>query len=189
MIALGNGESRKNLKLKNIEDKIVGCNAACRDFDLNHVVCVDHRMVNEALQSSAKNIYTRKDWVDRFEDPRVQTVPALPFKGRSKADDPWNWGSGPYAVLIASCLDSDISLIGFDLYSHNGKINNCYKGTPNYDVSEKRAVDPRYWIHQIGRIFSYFDYNHYTIYAAEDWECPREWKLFNVEVDSISKLL
>jgi len=189
MIVLGNGESRKGLNLESINDNIVGCNALCRDFDPDHLVCVDQRMVSEALNSKCANIYTRRDWLDRFTDPRVQPVPLLPFSGKSRPDDPWNWGSGPYAVLIASCLDRVISLIGFDLYSTDGKINNLYKNTANYDNADKRAVDPRYWIYQIGRVFKYFDYNHYTVYCKPEWNIPAEWKYFNVQVDNISNLL
>jgi 6-pyruvoyltetrahydropterin/6-carboxytetrahydropterin synthase len=38
--------------------------------------------------------------------------------------------------------------------------NNIYKDTDNYNIAKKRAVDPSYWIHQIGRIFKHFS-KHY----------------------------
>jgi hypothetical protein len=47
-----------------------------------------------------------------------------------------------------------------------------YKGTPNYDPADKRAVDPRYWTHQIGMVFNCFPKIHFTIYN-NDWKLPQ----------------
>ena len=61
IIAIGNGESRKNIDLNSIATKKIGCNAIYRDFDVDHLICVDKRMVLEALESNANNnslIYT-----------------------------------------------------------------------------------------------------------------------------------
>ena len=44
-------------------------------------------------------------------------------------DEPFHWGSGPYAVLLATFLSKYIKLIGFDLYGIDGKLNNVYENT------------------------------------------------------------
>jgi len=114
-------------------------------------------MVTEAIENNFPNkILTRKDWIDRFKSTDVLAVPDLPYKGTERVDEPFQWGSGPYAVLQASLQSKKINLIGFDLYSETKKINNVYKDTDNYDESDKDAIDPRYWIHQIGKVLNAF---------------------------------
>ena len=66
-------------------------------------------------------------------------------------------------------------------------MNNIYKGTPNYIDADKRAVDPRYWIHQIGMVFKSFPKIQFTIYQ-DNWELPKAWNQSNVMVDKISKI-
>jgi len=77
-------------------------------------------------------------------------------------------------------------MIGFDLWSETKFVNNCYKDTENYDPATKRAVDPRYWICQIGRVFECFPQTEFTIYQKPDWQLPEKWNCTNVQVDKIS---
>ena len=145
-------------------------------------------MVKEAINFGAtqdRTVYTRPDWNQRFS---VESVPSLPYQGTTKADDPFNWGSGPYAVLLGTVLSNDLQLIGFDLYSTDNKINNVYKDTVNYKSSEDRAVDPRYWIYQIGRVIECSPQTKFTFFQTADWQLPNSWKKFNVTVDRISSL-
>jgi hypothetical protein len=79
-------------------------------------------------------------------------------------------------------------LLGFDLYSKDQFTNNIYKDTDNYNVATKRAVDPSYWIHQIGRIFKHFSNKEFIIHQDEDWVIPKEWKNSNVTVDKLANL-
>ena len=187
--AIGNGESRNKVSIDNLTGIKVGCNGILRDYNVDYLVCVDRRMVTEALQNSFPNkILTRKDWIDRFKSPNVNPVPDLPYKGTERVDEPFQWGSGPYAVLQASICSKKIKLIGFDLYSNTNKINNLYKGTENYDEADKDPIDPRYWIHQIGKVFECFPKKKYKIYQIEDWKLPKAWKYSNVSVDNINNL-
>lgn len=195
MWAIGNGESRKNVDINLLHTPKVGCNAICRDFDVDHLICVDRRMVNEAidLEVNSKNtlIYTRKDWHPMYKDAkRIRELPDLPYVGVDRWDEPFQWGSGPYAVLLAAklCKEKQVKLLGFDLYSKTNNVNNLYKDTKNYDDSHKRAVDPRYWIHQIGMVFKYYTKTRFTIYQDEGWQLPKAWKYTNVKVDSISNI-
>jgi hypothetical protein len=150
-------------------------------------------MVEEALRGNANTngtlIYTRPDWVNRYVARGIRTVPPLPYKGDERWDEPFQWGSGPYAVLVAATYAKEryVNLIGFDLGSKTKTVNNIYKGTPNYDDADKRAVDPRYWIHQIGMVFNCFPKIQFTIYN-DDWELPKAWKYSNVVVDTISNI-
>lgn len=189
MFVIGNGESRQDVNLDLLAGPKIGCNAVFRDSYTEYLVCVDRSMVKETQSVGAdldRAVYTRADWYQRFG---VQCVPDLPYKGSCKADDAFNWGSGPYAVLLAATLTTDVNLIGFDLYSNNNLYNNIYKDTPNYKASTTRPVDPRYWIHQIEKVFEHFPLTHFRIFQNDDWLMPDKWKKSNVTVDSISKLV
>ena len=188
MLVIGNGESRANIDIDSIKDTKIGCNAILRDYFVEHLVCVDRKMVREAIDADYKsNIYTRKDWIDEFKAYGILTVPELPYTGQERADQPFHWGSGPYAVLIACNLGNDINMIGFDLHSKDKYMNNIYKDTCNYNKSDHHFIDPRYWIHQIGVLMQLYPYKRFTIYQ-KDWTLPNQWKLPNVSVDSPKKL-
>lgn len=188
MLIIGNGESRKNIDLNNVKMPKIGCNAVFRDNYTEYLVCVDRQMIKEAVSCSAdkdRQIYTRVDWNTRFG---VNPLPDLPYQGNTKADDPFNWGSGPYAVLLGAMHSSQLHIIGFDLYSKDGNINNVYKDTTNYKSSTERAVDPRYWIYQIGRIIEHFPQTQFRFFQTDAWQLPSSWKKSNVTVDKISNI-
>ena len=187
---IGNGESRQKTNLHTLTGYTIGCNAIARDHNVDLIVCVDRRMVKEALDNNFSNIIlTRKEWIDRFKlFPNVKLVPNLPYKGKDRPDEPFQWGSGPYAVLAGAMMSKKIKLIGFDLYSTNGYVNNVYKDTENYDKSTKTNIDPRYWIHQIAKVFECFGKKRFIIYQTQDWELPKAWEFPNVSVDNINKL-
>ena len=187
MIAIGNGESRSEINIDRIAETKVGCNAIVRDHIVEHLVCVDKRMLKECIENSvnAGTIYTRANHI-KGGSQIVHGVPQLPYTGKQRWDDPFHWGSGPYAVLLAAGLSHKVKMIGFDLYSKGDLVNNCYKETKNYDPSTKKAVDPRYWIHQIGKVFECFPHTEFTIFQTLDWQLPQKWNLSNVYVDKIS---
>jgi hypothetical protein len=165
-----------------------------RDHEVDYLVCVDRRMVNEAIEDTINEttlVYTRKDWYGSYQHLKnIREVPNIPYEAVIRADEPFQWGSGPYAVLLAATLSKErsVSLVGFDLYSNNKLVNNVYKGTQGYDASNKSAVDPRYWIHQIGKVFECFPKVNFTVYRPLGWETPKAWMRSNVEVDNISNI-
>ena len=182
-LIIGNGESRKKINLNLLKNNFTtfGCNAICRDFEIDHLVCVDRRMVKEALAHKVQNIYTRQDWKKYFPGPDVQTVPDLPYKGDKRWDNPFHWGSGPYALLLSVTMNpQNCHLIGFDLYSETEKVNNVYKGTENYVDKHHRSIDPSYWIKQVARIFDLYPSIKFYIYNNNDWKIPKEWSFSNV---------
>ena len=196
---LGNGESRAFLNLPKITKghTIIGCNALYRDIRVDHLICCDKRMAEEAVKNiehKDTKIYVRDSWYRYFrkikKDKRVNQLPQVPKPegSRRKQDEAFHWGSGPYAVLVASALPNvtEVRLLGFDLYGIDNKINNIYKGTPNYKEAGYQAVDPSFWKYQIGKVFSYNSHIKFTIYNRVDWNMPLEWKLNNVNFSPFS---
>jgi hypothetical protein len=194
MYAIGNGESRAHLNIDKLSGTKVGCNAILRQFSVEHLVCCDRRMVQEAIAADYNlhsYIYTRSDWYRHFaQHVRVRELPKLPYAGKERWDDPFNWGSGPYAVLLAARLaeQETVKLLGFDLYGNGKLVNNIYKGSPNYSGAASRSVDPKYWILQIGKIFELYKNQQFVIYQTEDWTLPEAWNYSNVSVDNISNI-
>lgn len=193
MYAIGNGESRKNIDINQLQGPRVGCNAIMRDYAMDYLVCVDNKMVDEAIRRGINEttlVYTRHNWIDQYKTKNIRRVPDLPYKGNERWDDPWHWGSGPYAVLVAATYakEKEVKLLGFDLYGNEGKINNVYKDTDGYKESDHNFINPVYWIHQIGMIFQCFPKINFTIYQPNDWALPKAWNERNVKVDNISKI-
>lgn len=201
MYVFGNGESRKQINLDTLQGYKIGCNAIIRDYQVDELVCVDRRMVEEAIRIGANNnckIYTRKDWIKRFANvSNINEVPNLPYKSNLREDEPIHWGSGPYAILIAvnnltsfsDQLNREINLIGFDLYSKTKFVNNIYKDTDSYGKSNSKSIDPRYWIHQIGKIIELFPFIKFNVYQSNHWALPTAWNKPNCELHNISSLL
>lgn len=173
ILIAGNGLSRKNLDLT--EFTIIGCNAICRDIHTDFLVACDKRMVKEAIARQIDPIYTRERWRKAFNHPSLQTLPTLPYRGTQRQDEPINWGSGPYAVLLGCTITDHLYMAGFDLYK-----GNIYRATPNYN---NKDVDPSYWIYQIAKLFEIYNTKRFTILADDKWILPKEWSLPNVEVD------
>ena len=192
MLVIGNGESRKGVDLNTYYGKKIGCNAIHRDYQVDHLICVDRRMVEEAVTSDVNEtaiVYTRHDWIDTYKKTqKVRTVPLLPYKGTERWDEPFQWGSGPYAVLLGATLSTEVKMIGFDLFSETTSVNNIYKDTNGYNESTKNAVDPRYWIHQIGMVFECFPKTQFKILNKHKWLLPKRWNFDNVSLDTLNIL-
>lgn len=196
-LVIGNGESRAFLDLSPLKNVVtlIGCNAIHRDLRVDHLICCDHRMVQEVLKRKKsrkiQNIYTRQRYFVDFnkiqQERRVKVLPDLPYQGIQKPDQPEHWGSGPYAVLLAGVLGfKEIYILGFDLHSKTRLVNNVYKNTPNYLEESKPAVDPAYWIYQIRKVFTSYPDTAFKIFNHPEWQIPDEWKLPNVSVFDIN---
>ena len=193
MYVFGNGESRTSIDINKLDGIKIGCNAIYRDFKVDHLVCADKRMLLEAMDSNYNQyakVYTRKNhFVNYQHQKNIRMVPSLPYVGSERPDDPIHWGAGPYAVLLAAKMTTDdIHLLGFDLYGVDNKVNNIYKDTANYALAHKSAVDPRYWIYQIGKVFECFPNTQFVIHQDKNWQLPKSWKQPNIMVDCIDNL-
>ena len=185
MIVVGNGESRQKVDIGGLYGSKIGCNAVHRDLFVNHLVCIDRRPLTEALAANLNSttIWTRPEY---RVHPCVE-VPEVP-QGNQRPDQPKHWGSGPYAVLIATLFSKEIHMIGFDLYGNGNLINNVYKGTDCYAENTSPAVDPRYWIYQISRVFSANTDKYFIVYNTENWIMPESWCLANVEFKTLDSI-
>jgi hypothetical protein len=146
-------------------------------------------MAEEAVNNPATKdteIYVRDHWHHYFRKIRknknINLLPEVPTQGELKRDQAEHWGSGGYAVLLAAVLGhKEVALIGFDLYPIDHAVNNIYKGTMNYSKTGSQAVDPSYWIYQIGEVFMHYPNTTFVIYNKQGWIMPQEWRKDNVE--------
>lgn len=192
MFVIGNGESRKNINLDKIDQTKIGCNAIFRDWRMNHLICCDRKMVLEAIAEADMHdttIYTRPEYLHMH--PMLKPLPTLPYVSELRQDQPMHWGSGPFAVLLATqlnCHSGSIQLMGFDLYGLGEYVNNVYKDSNGYNRSSDRAVDPRYWIHQLGKIFELHAKTLFQMYVPDNFVRPKDWNHANLEYKSLTML-
>lgn len=197
VLVVGNGESRRDIALSDLNfETIIGCNAVFRWDYVDHLVCCDKRMVEEAIDhyhNDDSKIYVRERWYHYYrkimKDKRIQVVPELPYEQKVRPDDPFHWGSGPYAVLLATTEEinaDEIFLLGFDLYSNRGKLNNIFKGTNNYADSNAKPVDPSYWTYQISKVIQTQKDKKFIIVNHPNWNMPKEWTSKNSDFMSLT---
>ena len=197
-LVVGNGESRKNINLTTWQSHytIIGCNAIHRDYKVDHLICCDRRMADEAVKNpniENTQIYVRDNWYHYFrkilKNKNVCHLPPIPKIGELKRDQPDHWGSGCYAVLLAAHLGFEtVDLLGFDLYPNNEKVNNIYKNTTNYAKAGSQAVDYSYWVYQISQIFIHYPNIKFNIFNTSDWITPQDWQRLNVNFKNIAQL-
>lgn len=192
MLVIGNGESRKNIDIDKIQQIKIGCNAIFRDWHVDHLICCDRKMVLKATQELnliKTTVYTRPEYTSMHT--HLKSLPELPYAGTERQDQSIHWGSGPYAVLLATTLESQdnvINLLGFDLYGTGEKINNVYKDSKGYGKSSDRAIDPRYWIYQLGKIFELNQNMKFIWFHAKSFIKPTQWNYTNLEYRPLTKL-
>ena len=180
---IGNGESRRGFDLSPLKSfsTVIGCNAIHRDYVTEYLVCADRHMCQQAMNAVGKGttIFTRDKWSDQFANwPNVRKLPDLPYSGDKRQDEPFHWGTGPYAgVLGLTFKPKAIFMLGFDLYSSDKSTpNNMYTGSEGYTYI-KRAVDPSYWIYQFHKLMGYSDPStRWIVVNSPDWKMPEEWK-------------
>ena len=92
---------------------------------------------------------THQQWVTWVEDiDKVEIIP----------EDYSGWSAGPIAVRMAieDNNPTDVYLIGFDLGSNTGLVNNVYKGTSNYVAQDANEIPAVNWIKQHQQNFKAF---------------------------------
>ena len=70
-VVIGNGESRRSINLETYKSKytMIGCNALHRDISVDHLICCDRRMAEEAtnnINNQNTKIYVRPSWFHYF---------------------------------------------------------------------------------------------------------------------------
>lgn len=187
-LVIGNGESRKNINLQKYTGNIVmyGCNAVHRDAIVDYLICCDQRMVSEAIldvNTSKTLIYTRQLAIQRHKSLlNLRLLPEAPPPYISRKDQSQHWGSGSYALFLASMKNfKKIYVLGFDLYGNGRYINNLYKDTKNYKKSPSPAIDPSYWIYQCAKVFKMDLNKKFIIVNESSWTMPNEWSFPNID--------
>ena len=196
---IGNGKSRLGFDITPMKkfSTVIGCNAQFRDYNFDYFVCADKHMCQEAVNTVGKNtnIYTRDRWHKEFAMwPNVKKLPDLPYSGDKRQDEPFHWGTGPYAgVLAGTFRPKAIFMIGFDLWQLPGQKedNNIYRNSKGYEYI-KRPVDPSYWIHQFAKLFEHID-SRWIVVNRPDWKMPDEWSknknVFQETYDGMAKFI
>ena len=196
---IGNGKSRLGFDVTPMKkfSTVIGCNAQFRDYNFDYFVCADKHMCQEAVNTVGKNtnIYTRERWHKEFAMwPNVKKLPDLPYSGDKRQDEPFHWGTGPYAGVLAGAFKPKaIFMIGFDLWQLPGQKedNNIYRNSKGYEYI-KRPVDPSYWIHQFAKLFEYID-SRWIVVNRPDWKMPDEWSknknVFQETYDGMAKFI
>ena len=196
---IGNGKSRLGFDVTPMKkfSTVIGCNAQFRDYNFDYFVCADKHMCQEAVNTVGKNtnIYTRERWHKEFAMwPNVKKLPDLPYSGDKRQDEPFHWGTGPYAgVLAGTFKPKAIFMIGFDLWQLPGQKedNNIYRNSKGYEYI-KRPVDPSYWIHQFAKLFEHID-SRWIVVNRPDWKMPDEWSknknVFQETYDGMAKFI
>jgi hypothetical protein len=133
---LGNGRSRETIDLNALRQcgKIYGCNAIYREFTPDYLIAVDPKMVYEIQETGYHRHYEVWTNINRnygYEHGLKYFKPQL------------GWSSGPSALhLAASHTPNEIFILGFDFTGIDGKFNNMYANTRNYNSSESMEI---YW--------------------------------------------
>ena len=103
-LVVGNGESRRYVDFSTYADHVlIGCNAIHRDLNVDHLICCDRRMAEEAVNNSNTKdtaIYVRDHWHHYFRKIRknknINLLPDVPTRGELKKDQGEHWGSGGF---------------------------------------------------------------------------------------------
>lgn len=194
-IVVGNGESRLQVPARDYDKKdTFACNLAYKHFTPKTLVCCDKNIFIKAFSENAhkhSQLWTRKRWLSKVEAADVYALPEdLPFPVEHKYDRFMDWGSGTYAAYLAcNSLHDIIVMVGFDLYSRTGKVNNCFKGETGYGPADSDPVGPGAWIHQFGRLFQHYSNKQFVFLNEPDWKAPEEWRHYeNFFQDDIRQL-
>ena len=179
---LGNGRSRLAVNLNKLAEcgAVFGCNRLYQDFTPHCLVSTD-RPIAEEIQNSGyaqqNRFHTRKP----IEGSGARLL-IKEYKGFS---------SGPNAAALA-LVDghSDIYLIGMDLGTTNGMVNNVYTGTQFYKKELDSPTFSGNWINQIITLTE--DFNNRQFWRIEGHESafiPKFNKIQNMRILSMDKFL
>lgn len=147
---LGNGRSRLNIELSLLHrhGTVYACNAIYREFEPDHLIAVDVKMINEIVASGYHN--THSVWTNPNKGIINKTNINFfnPHKG---------WSSGPTALWFASSTGyKQIYILGFDYQGISGKFNNVYADTFNYKKSSDVATFHGNWLTQTDKVIKEF---------------------------------
>ena len=144
---IGNGRSREGIRLEDMagHGKVFGCNAIYRDFMPYVLVSVDKGITQEI----SKNKIPERTAHYARHPVHAKSIKLDPKKHNSRG------ASGPVATKLAAIEPGikKVYLVGVDLNSPDGKVNNIYAGTSNYRAVSGPAVKWHKWEKQYLEVF------------------------------------
>ncbi len=179
---LGNGESRKGIKIADMQQhgKVYACNGVYRTETPDYLIAVDPKMVLEIAESDYvvkhqvwSNFNAQYNKNEKILNNIQWFKPSL------------GWSSGPTALRMA--LDhghKEIYILGFDYQGHQDskkgnrfKFNNLYKDTRNYKRSVDEATFYGNWMNQTKRCLQDFKDVQFHRVIPKGWFAPKdlEW--------------
>ena len=182
---IGNGMSREGISLEALatHGKVFGCNAIYRDFEPYVLVSVDKGITLEISKANIPETITHY-----ARNPQhAKSIRLDQKKHHSRS------ASGPVATQLAA-IESDIKkvyLIGVDLNSPDGKVNNIYSGTENYRAKSGPAVKWHKWEKQYLEVFKqnpgveFYRIIPMTRYIPSIWKSQRN--IHHLEKDDFAK--
>jgi hypothetical protein len=182
---IGNGMSREGISLEALSThgKVFGCNAIYRDFEPYVLVSVDKGITLEI--SKAKIPETITHYARNPQHAKSIRLDQKKHHSRS--------ASGPVATQLAA-IEKDIKkvyLVGVDLNSPDGKVNNIYSGTENYRAKSGPAVKWHKWEKQYLEVFKqnpgieFYRIIPMTRYIPSIWKGQRN--IHHLEKDDFAK--
>jgi hypothetical protein len=155
---LGNGTSRLVVNPADLLSlgTVYGCNAQYREYEPDHLIAVDVKMINEIIAAGYHN--THSVWTN--PNKGVTSKQNINFFQPHKG-----WSSGPTALWYAASQGHrEVYILGFDYQGLNGKFNNVYADTHNYKKSTDQATFHGNWLNQTEKVIK--EYKHIKFYRV-----------------------
>ena len=173
---LGNGESRKGIKLADLQKHgtVFACNGVDRTETPDYLIAVDPKMMLEIAESNYminnkvwSNFNSQYNKVQRIMDHVQWFKPSI------------GWSSGPTALRMACDHGyKQIYILGFDYQGfqqqNSYKFNNVFKDTRNYKRSKDEATFYGNWMNQTKRCLKDFPTIKFTRVIPKDWFSPKD---------------
>ena len=173
---LGNGESRKGIKIADLQEHgtVFACNGVYRTETPDYLIAVDPKMMLEIAESNYminnkvwSNFNSQYNKVQRIMDHVQWFKPSL------------GWSSGPTALRMACDHGyKQIYILGFDYQGYQQqnsyKFNNVFKDTRNDKRSKDEATFYGNWMNQTKRCLKDFPTIKFTRVIPKDWFSPKD---------------
>ena len=176
---LGNGESRKGIKIEDLKrhGTVFACNAVYRTETPDYLIAVDPKMIMEIAESD----YPTKHQV--WSNFNAQYNKNQKILDHIKWFQPsLGWSSGPTALRMACDKGfKEIYILGFDYQGHTDakksnrhKFNNLFKDTRNYKRGTDDSTFYGNWMNQTKRCLQDFKNTKFHRIIPKGWFNPKD---------------
>ena len=184
---LGNGESRKGIKIEDLKQhgKVYACNSVYRTENPEWLIAVDPKMLLEIAETDYvvhNKVYSNFNSAQYNRNKRIldHVTWSRPSLG---------WSSGPTALRLAlEHKFKTIYLLGFDYKglpdsksNSRVKFNNVFKDTRNYKKGRDDATFFGNWMNQTKRCLNDYKDVDFTRVIPEGWFKPKDLEWHNLK--------